>query len=400
MSTRRSSLSVMLRLAGNASSPARTGTRLVIAAPTSRPGSPSLKLSLQQASKNNSDTHTSPRRTSGDAPLSPPLNETPTRLRPRYLTWTLPLTRDVERERQADQRVAADLALDLPVAGLDRRGELGAELDRVRRHRHVGRRAQLDVVGQALLVDRDEDALERGEDGRLGMEVGVEPAERRHEVRAVAPARPQPAVAGHLEDGQEPAADGWWRRPPASGGRGRTRRPRRSGCRGCARSAGIFRRNEPSRITFCRRFPGPSSMITPTARRARYSSLSGDPAELHRQPEHVDVRRRREQRVEVAEQHRRVADRVLGEQHVADRTRRQPLAQGIGVGASVDADDAAGADPVDPVGDVHAGTERDPDDEHEGAVAVDGVGRSGQLVDAERRHRPAGEPVARPDGEA
>ena len=94
---------------------------------------------------------------------------------------------------------------------------------------------------------------------------------------------------------------------------------------------------------------------------------------------------RREERGEVAEQDRRVADRILGEQDVADRAGRQPLAQRVGVGSPVDADDAADADPEDPVADVPAGTERRADDEDEASARDRRRRGPGQLVDAEAR---------------
>ena len=230
------------------------------------------------------------------------------------------------------------------------------------------------------------------------MEVGVEAAEGGHQVGRVAPARAQPAVAGELEDAQEAAAPDRGvdlQRVPDGVEHADARRP---GCRGASRGSGIV---EAQRAEQDRPWSSPvgesNSTITPTASRTRYSSQSGIQPSCMVEPEHVDARLRREQRGEVAEQHRRVAHRVVGEQDVADRARRQPLAQRVGVGAPVDADDAADADPEDPVGDVHAGTERRADDEHERPVAIGVAGRAGQLVDAERRdgHSATGPSAAR-----
>ena len=53
--------------------------------------------------------------------------------------------------------------------------------------------------GRLVVVDGDEDPLERGEHRRLGVEVRMEAAEGRHQVRPVPPAGPHSAVAGDLE---------------------------------------------------------------------------------------------------------------------------------------------------------------------------------------------------------
>ena len=143
---RRPSLTV--RFDARAISSASTGTRLAITGPEMSPVD--RARSCRSSTRRRAAARRTPRRAERAAtgPARPPLNLTPIRLWPRYLTCTPPLIADVEVERLADQRVAADRALDLPVAGLDRGRELGAELDRVRRDGHVARRAQLDRVRQ------------------------------------------------------------------------------------------------------------------------------------------------------------------------------------------------------------------------------------------------------------
>ena len=150
-----------------------------------------------------------------------------------------------------------------------------------------------------------------------------------------------------------------------------------------SRASGSSMRSEPSTIDLRRPLVASNSTITPTREPGEVLVLQRDPPELHREPEDVDARLAGNSAARSPSSTGAFRHRVLGEQDVADRARGQPLAQRVGVGAPVDADDAAGADPEDAVGEVHAGAERRADDEHERPVALEVGRRSGQLVEAE-----------------
>ena len=231
------------------------------------------------------------------------------------------------------------------------------------------------------------------------MELGVEPAERRHQVRRVAPARADAAVAADLEEAHHDAA------------------PDRR----------VDLERVPLEVEHADRVdlhveeslvPGDADVqraqqdrlgrvlgaveLDDHADREPHEVLvvQGEPSELHRQPEDVVAGLDREQRSQVTEQDRRVPDGILGEEDVADRTRGQPLAQRVGVRAPVDADDAADADQPDPVAERDPRPERGADHEHPRAVTVDRGGDAGQLVDAERGRGEARQPLDRSEAQA
>ena len=216
-----------------------------------------------------------------------------------------------------------------------------AELDGVGGDGEVALGAHLDDGDR--IVDREPDAPQRREMRRLRVEARIEPADGHDEIAGRAPAEAHRRVAVDLEDPQHVAVD-------------------EAGVdRDAICSTGSMMPSTSRRRLSTNGRPGMLARATPRiddlARRdlddhreveADEAALGTErqPRQLQRRADQVRAAVEREQAIGGDDQRQRRRGRADGEQHVAGGAGAHRGSQRLGVGAPVDADDAADADPA------------------------------------------------------